>query len=45
MVVLVADHPVIVAAELKISLPKAIIVFSLETLSSPGLSGLSDWMI
>ena len=45
MVILVADHPVIVVAEFKIRLPQAIVVFSLKTLSSPGLSRLSYRMI
>jgi len=35
MVILVADQPIVVAAELKISLPKAIAMLSLETLLSP----------
>jgi ABC-type transport system involved in Fe-S cluster assembly fused permease/ATPase subunit len=41
MVILVADHPVIVAAEFKISLPKTVTVLSLETLGSQCLSRLS----
>jgi hypothetical protein len=45
MVILVADHPVIVAAELKISLPKTVAMFSLETPSSPGFSWLIYWMV
>lgn len=45
MVILVADHPPIVAAELKISLPKTITMFSLETFGSPCLSGLSYRMV
>jgi hypothetical protein len=45
MVILVADHQVIVAAELKISLPQTIAVFPLETFGSPSLSRLSYRMI
>jgi len=45
MVILVADHPKIVVAELKIRLPKTVAVFSLETFGSPGFSRLSYWMI
>ena len=45
MVVLVADHPEVVAAEFKISLPKAVVVFSLETLGSPRLSRLRYRMV
>jgi len=41
MVILIAYHPIIVAAELKISLPKTVVVFPLEALGSPGLSRLS----
>jgi hypothetical protein len=40
VIILVANHPEIVAAELKISLPKTIAMFPLETLRSPGLSRL-----
>jgi hypothetical protein len=43
MVILEADHPPIVTAELKISLPKTVIMFSLETFGAPGSSGLSYW--
>ena len=45
MVVLVADHPEIVAAELEIGLPEAVAVFPLETLGSPRLSWLSYGMV
>jgi hypothetical protein len=45
MVVLVANHPVVVAAELKISLPKTVAVFPLETFGSPCLSGRRYWMV
>ena len=45
MVVLEADHPEIVAAQLKIRLPKAVVVFSLETPGSPGLSRLAYRMV
>lgn len=41
MVILVANHPEIVVAELKIRLPEAVVVFSLEAFGSPGLSRLS----
>ena len=45
MIILEADHPVVVAAELKVRLPEAVAMFSLETLRSPGLSRLGYWMI
>jgi len=38
---LIADHPVIVAAELTIRLPEAVAMFSLKMFGSPGLSRLS----
>jgi len=41
MVILVADHPVVIAAKLKIRLPEAVVVFSLKAFGSPGLSRLS----
>ncbi len=45
MVILEADHPVIVAAKLKIRLPKTVAMFSLETLCSPCLSRLAYWTV
>jgi hypothetical protein len=45
MVILIADHPVIVAAKLKIRLPKTVAMFSLETFCSPCLSRLAYWMV
>jgi hypothetical protein len=45
MVILETDHPIVVAAELKIRLPKAVAMFSLETLRSPGLPRLVYWMV
>jgi len=45
MVILIADHPIVVAAELEIRLPEAVAVFSLETLRSPSLSGLGYRMV
>ncbi|MGD0407028.1 MAG: hypothetical protein ABSB10_10325 [Candidatus Bathyarchaeia archaeon] len=41
MVILVADHPIIVVAEFKIRLPEAVAMFSLKTPSSPSLSRLT----
>jgi hypothetical protein len=41
MVILVAYHPEIVAAELKIGLPETVAVFSLKTFGAPCLSRLS----
>jgi hypothetical protein len=45
MIILEADHPVIVAAQFKVRLPEAVAVFSLETLCSPGFSWLGYWMV
>jgi hypothetical protein len=45
MVLLNADHPVIVAAQFKIRLPKTVAMFPLETLCSPCLSRLAYWMV
>ena len=45
MIILETDHPIVVAAELKIRLPKAVAMFSLETLRSPCLSRLIYWMV
>jgi hypothetical protein len=45
MVVLIANHPPIIITELKISLPEAIVVLALKTLSSPGLSWLTYRMV
>ena len=45
MVILITNHPIVVAAELKISLPQSIAVFSLETFGSPSLSRLTNWVI
>ena len=45
MVILVTDHPEIVVAELKISLPEAVVVFSLKALRSPRFPRLAYWMV
>jgi hypothetical protein len=45
MIILVADHPVVVVAELRIRLPEAVVMFSLETLGSPCLSWLRYGMV
>jgi len=45
MVILVTDHPVVVAAQFKIRLPKTVAMFSLETFCSPCLSRLDYWMV
>jgi hypothetical protein len=45
MVILIADHPVIVAAQFKIRLPKTVAMFSLETFCSPCLSRLPYWTV
>jgi hypothetical protein len=45
MVILKADHPVIVAAQFRIRLPKAVAMFPLETLFSPCLSRLPYWIV
>lgn len=41
VIILVAHHPEIVAAKLKIRLPEAVVVFSLETFGSPCFSRLA----
>ena len=45
MVILVANHPTVIIAELKISLPETVVVFSLETFGSPGLSRPRYWVV
>ena len=45
MVIQVADHPEIISAELEISLPEAVAVFSLKALRSPSFPRLGYWMI
>jgi hypothetical protein len=39
MVILIANHPNGVITELKISLPEAVVMFSLETFGSPVFLG------
>jgi hypothetical protein len=45
MVILIADHPVVVAAKLRIRLQKTVAMFSLETFCSPRFPRLAYWMI
>jgi len=45
MVILKADHPAVVAAQFKVRLPEAVVVFSLKALRSPRFPRLAYWMV